>query len=88
MLAGFVFVSSVIGLPLLLDKEVDYITAIIVSFQAVRANLGVMLIWGLIVVALLFIAMLPMFLGLLIVLPVLGHASWHIYRHVLYEEGR
>ncbi len=88
MLAGFVFVSSVIGLPLLLDKEVDYITAIIVSFQAVRANLGVMLIWALIVVALLFIAMLPMFLGLLIVLPVLGHASWHIYRHVLYEEGR
>ncbi len=88
LLAGFVFVSSVIGMPLLLDKEVDFITAIIVSFKSFFANLTVMLIWALIVVLLLFIGMLPAFLGLLIVLPVLGHASWHIYRHVLYEEGR
>lgn len=88
MLAGFVFASSVFGLPLLLDREVDFITAIIVSFRAVMANIKVMLIWGILVLLLLIAGMLPMFLGLLIVLPVLGHASWHIYRHVFYEEGR
>ena len=54
-----------------------------VSFQAVTDNLHAMLHWAWIVVALLFVAMLPLFLGLLVVLPVLGHATWHIYRKVI-----
>ncbi len=86
LLAGFVFASTVVGLPLLLDKEVDLITAIITSIQSVFANFRVMILWGLIVAGLLFVGMLPVFLGLLIVLPVLGHASWYLYRRVLYEE--
>ncbi|MCX8508360.1 MAG: hypothetical protein ORN49_05680, partial [Rhodobacteraceae bacterium] len=56
------------------------ISAIIVSFQAVFANLAVMILWGLVIATLLLLGMVPLFLGLFLVLPVLGHASWHMYR--------
>ena len=75
------------SLPLLLDREVDYVTAMTVSFQAVTDNLHAMLHWAWIVVALVFVGMLPMFLGLLVALPVLGHATWHIYRKVIVPAG-
>lgn len=84
--AGFavvLFAITVAGLPLILDREVDLISAIIASVQAVAANLAVLLIWGLVIAAMLAIASLPLFLGLFIVLPVLGHASWHMYRRLL-----
>ncbi len=81
--AGVLFAITVIGLPLILDREVDLISAIIASFRAVAENKGVMLIWGLVIAALLFAAIIPLFLGLLVVLPVLGHASWHLYRRVM-----
>ncbi|AGT07810.1 DUF2189 domain-containing protein [Paracoccus aminophilus] len=84
--AGVLFAITVVGLPLILDREVDLISAIIASFQAVAANLGVMLLWGLVITGLLFLAILPLFLGLFIVLPVLGHASWHMYRRLLPDE--
>ncbi len=74
------FSFTVVGLPLLLEYEVDFITAIITSVAAVRLNFGVLMIWGALIAVTLFIGMLPMFLGLFIALPVLGHASWHIYR--------
>lgn len=82
-MAAVLYALSVISLPLLLDKEVDFITAMITSFSAVMQNLWVMAVWAGIIAALLFAAMLPMFLGLFVVLPVLGHASWHLYRRVL-----
>ena len=71
------------GLPLLLDREVDFITAIITSCRAVVESPGVMAVWGALIAIWLFLAIIPGFLGLLIVLPVLGHASWHIYRRVM-----
>ena len=74
------FSFTVVGLPLLLEYEVDFITAIITSVAAVRLNFGVLMIWGALIAVTLFVGMLPMFLGLFIALPVLGHASWHIYR--------
>jgi len=77
------FSVTVAGLPLLLDREVDFVTAMILSVRAVIENLGPMILWGLVIAALLFLAMLPMFLGLFIVLPVLGHATWHMYRKLL-----
>ena len=77
------FSVTVVGLPLLLDRDVDFVTAMIVSVQAVMANVGAMLIWGLTIAALLFLGMVPMFLGLFVVMPVLGHASWHMYRRLL-----
>ncbi len=55
------------------------------SIRAVRQNLGVMLLWAATIAGLLFLGMLPLFLGLFVALPVLGHATWHIYRRVLYD---
>ena len=76
---------TVVSLPLLLEKEVDFITAMLLSFATVKANFPVMLTWAFIIAALLCIGMLPFFLGLLVVLPVLGHATWHLYRRALYQ---
>ncbi|MBI1219421.1 MAG: DUF2189 domain-containing protein [Rhodobacteraceae bacterium] len=85
--AGVLFAITVVGLPLLLDKEIDFVTAMITSVSAVIQNPGPMLLWGATIAVLLFVAMLPAFLGLFIVLPVLGHASWHIYRATLAPRG-
>ncbi|WP_347267215.1 DUF2189 domain-containing protein [Paracoccus sp. (in: a-proteobacteria)] len=78
--AAVLFAVTVVGMPLILDREVDLVSAIIASFQAVAANPGVMLVWAGLIAALLFLAILPLFLGLFVVLPLLGHASWHMYR--------
>lgn len=77
---AFVFFSMcVFGLPLLLAREVDYMTAILASWGHVQAHIVPMLTWAAVIVILLFLAMLPALLGLVIVLPWLGHASWHVY---------
>lgn len=81
--AGVLFATTVVGLPLLLDKEVDFVTAMIHSTRTVLANPVVMAVWGGLIALLLFVGMLPAFLGLFVVLPILGHASWHIYRRAL-----
>jgi len=86
ILAGLIYAITVMGLPLLLDRELDFVTAMIVSFQTVLQNLPVMLLWGAMIVVVLALAMLPFFLGLLVALPVLGHASWHLYRVALSPE--
>jgi uncharacterized membrane protein len=74
------YAMTVISLPMLVERKVDFLTAIIASFKVVRRNLAVMLGWAAIIAALLFVAMLPGFLGLMVALPVLGHATWHLYR--------
>ena len=74
------YAVTVISLPMLVDREVDFLTAIIVSLATVRSNPRILLIWAGFIAALLFAAMIPAFLGLLVVLPVLGHATWHLYR--------
>ena len=79
-LAFILFALTVFGMPMLLDREVDYITASLTSFEEVLRNPKTMLTWAAIVVAALIVGMLPLFLGLIIVLPVLGHATWHLYR--------
>ncbi|PCD77659.1 DUF2189 domain-containing protein [Pseudothioclava arenosa] len=80
--AAVLFSFTVVGLPLLLERDIDFITAIITSFKAVAANPASMAIWAAVISGLLFLGMLPGFLGLFIVLPVLGHASWHMYRQL------
>jgi len=77
------YALTVVSLPLLLDRELDFVTAMLTSFALVQANPVVMLAWGAFVGVALFAAMLPGFLGLFIVLPVLGHATWHLYRRAL-----
>ena len=83
--AFLTFSLTVVSLPLLLEKELDFVTAMLTSIRAVRQNLGVMLLWAATIAGLLFLGMLPLFLGLFVALPVLGHATWHIYRRVLYD---
>jgi uncharacterized membrane protein len=78
--ALLVFSLTVIGMPLLLDREIDAVTASITSVQAVVENFRPMMVWAGIVVAMLAVGMLPAFLGLLVVLPVLGHGTWHLFR--------
>jgi uncharacterized membrane protein len=82
-IAFLLFALTAVSLPMLLDRDVDYVTAMVTSFRAVTSNLPAMLHWAWIVAGSLFVAMLPMFLGLVVVLPVLGHATWHLYRRVI-----
>lgn len=81
--ATLLYSLTVVSLPLLLHREVDFVTAMITSFALVRDNPVVMLAWGAFIAASLFVAMLPMFLGLFVALPLLGHASWHLYRRAI-----
>jgi uncharacterized membrane protein len=85
---GFLFAVvalcvSVVSFPLMLDRHATAIDAIRTSVQAVRENPFAMAVWGLIVAVLLAIGSLPFFVGLAVVLPVLGHATWHLYRKVV-----
>jgi uncharacterized membrane protein len=87
-LVGFVFavlalMLSVVSFPLLLDRDVGAATALTTSIRAVGANPVTMALWGLIVAALLLIGSLPFFIGLAVILPVLGHATWHLYRKTI-----
>jgi len=86
-MAAVFYALTVVSLPLLLDREVDFISAMIASFQCVLANPLVMARWAVLIAAGLFLAMLPGFLGLFVALPVFGHASWHLYRRLLPPEG-
>lgn len=81
---GF-FAATVISLPMLLDRDVDFLTAIITSLGVVMANRAIMLGWAVLIALSLAVAMLPGFLGLLVVLPVLGHATWHLYRRAVFD---
>jgi len=85
---GFLFSTvvltiSVISIPMLLDRHVDVMTAILASIRAVLANPKTMAIWGLIVVGSLVIGALPLFVGLAVVMPILGHTTWHLYRKIV-----
>ncbi len=80
LFAALVLAISVVSFPLLLDRNVGLGTAIATSVRVVAANPGVSAIWGMIVAGSLVIGSLPVFLGLIIVMPVLGHATWHFYR--------
>ncbi len=80
LFAGLIFSVSVVSIPMMLDRRVDAITAGLTSMRLVLTQPGVMIWWGALLVVLVVAALLPWFLGLLVVGPVLGHASWHAYR--------
>jgi uncharacterized membrane protein len=81
--AFLLFALTAVSLPMLLDREVDFVTAMRTSLRATRENLPVMLAWAAVIAGATLLALIPWFLGLLVVLPVLGHASWHLYRRAL-----
>ena len=83
LFALLVLAVSVVSFPLLLDRNVGIGTAVTTSIRAVAANPAVMALWGLIVAAGLVVGSLPLFVGLVVILPVLGHATWHLYRKVV-----
>ena len=83
LFAVLVLVISVVSFPLLLDRDVGLPTAVVTSVRAVAENPGPMAVWGLIVAGSLVIASIPAFLGLIVVVPVLGHATWHLYRKMV-----
>jgi uncharacterized membrane protein len=85
---GFLFallslVISVVSFPLLLDRKCGAHVAILTSVRAVAANPLTMALWGLVVAAALMVGSLPFFVGLAIVVPVLGHATWHLHRKLV-----
>ncbi|MGO4570618.1 DUF2189 domain-containing protein [Microvirga sp. 2TAF3] len=81
--SAIVLSISVVSFPMLLDRNVSAATAVQTSLQAVSANPGTMALWGLIVAAALIVGFIPMFFGLAVVLPILGHATWHLYRRLV-----
>lgn len=83
LFAAIVLTLSVVSFPMLLDRDVRVSVAVHTSIRAVVANPLVMAAWGIIVAAALLIGSLPLFVGLSVVLPVLGHATWHLYRKVV-----
>jgi uncharacterized membrane protein len=83
---AFAIMAMVVGavsLPLLLDRNVGILVALATSVRAVSRNVATMTLWGLMVVVLLMIGSLPLLVGLAIVMPVLGHATWHLYRKLV-----
>ncbi len=85
--AVVVLTISVVSFPLLLDRDVGAAVALLTSIRAVIENPLTMAAWGLVVAVLLALGSLPFFLGLTVVLPVLGHATWHLYRKVVEPEA-
>jgi uncharacterized membrane protein len=82
-LSMILFSLTVVSFPLLLDRDVDFVTAMITSVRAVVTSPGPMIGWALVIVVLMIVSALPFFLGLLVTLPVLGHTTWHLYRRLV-----
>jgi uncharacterized membrane protein len=82
-IAFVIFAVTAVSLPMLIERDIDFVTAMVTSWTAVTQNLPAMLTWGAIIAAALFAAMVPFFLGLIVVLPILGHATWHVYRRAI-----
>ncbi|MEM6549171.1 MAG: DUF2189 domain-containing protein [Pseudomonadota bacterium] len=85
---GFVFAAvafclTVVAFPFLLDRDADVITAVVTSFKTVLASPLVMGTWAVMIAVVMAVASIPLFLGFLVALPVLGHASWHLYRRLV-----
>jgi uncharacterized membrane protein len=83
MFAVAVLTISIVSFPLLLDRNTGAVVAVLTSVRAVLKNPAVIAVWGLIVATLLVIGSLPLFIGLAVVMPVLGHSSWHLYRKLV-----
>ncbi|MEX8494212.1 DUF2189 domain-containing protein, partial [Sphaerotilus sp.] len=83
---GLIFSISVVSIPMMLDRQVDAITAGLTSLRLVLDQPVVMVFWAVLIAVLMVVAMLPWFLGLLFIGPIVGHASWHAYRATVIDE--
>lgn len=82
-LSLILFSLTVVSFPLLLDRDVDFVTAMITSVRAVVTSPLPMIGWAALIVVLLAVSAMPYFLGLIVTLPVLGHTTWHLYRRII-----
>ena len=87
VLASAVFVISAVAIPLILDRDADFITAMQESYRAVVRNPGAMAVWAAAIVALTAIGIATAFVGLALIFPVLGYATWHSYRSLIGQAG-
>lgn len=85
--AALVFTTSAFSLPMMLDRGTDAITSALTSTNAVLKNKGVMVLWGALIVALVAIGFATAYLGLAVILPLIGHATWHAYREAIPPAG-
>jgi len=83
LLSLILFSLTVVSFPLLLEHEVDFVTAMVTSVRAVVTSPLPMIGWAAVIVIVLTVSALPYFLGLVVTLPVLGHATWHLYRRIV-----
>lgn len=86
--AALLYMITVLSLPLLLDREVDFVTAMITSFQYVQSHPVQMFAWAAFIGVFTLVSMVPLFLGLFISLPLLGHSTWHLYDMLAYGVDR
>jgi uncharacterized membrane protein len=82
-LSLILFSLTVVSFPLLLDRDVDFVTAMVTSVRAVVTSPLPMIGWAALIVVLLAVSAMPYFLGLVVTLPVLGHTTWHLYRRII-----
>lgn len=82
-LSAVLFTVTVVAMPMLMDREINFVSAMLTSIRAVSENPGVMLCWAAIITFTMLVSLLPAFLGLIITLPVLGHTTWHLYQRAV-----
>ncbi len=82
-LSAVLFTVTVVAMPLLLDREIDFVTAMLTSIRVVAENPVVMLTWAAIISVTMLLSMVPAFLGLIFTLPILGHTTWHLYQRAV-----
>lgn len=86
VLALLMFSLSVVSLPMMLHRKVDFATALVTSFMATRLNFPVMLLWAVMIAVLVAVGMATNFIAMVVIFPWLGHASWHAYRELVERE--
>jgi len=85
--AVLTFAISVVSVPMMLDRDTDGIVAVLTSLKAFAANVPAMIVWGLTIIAVVGIGFALYFVGLVIAVPLIGHATWHAYRALVAEHG-
>ena len=86
IIAALVFAISVVSIPMMLDRKIDFVTAVLTSLTAVRANPGPMALWAVLIVIFTGIGLLTFYIGVAIALPLIGHASWHAYKDLVEDD--
>ncbi|MCG6862283.1 MAG: DUF2189 domain-containing protein [Chromatiaceae bacterium] len=87
LIAGFTFSISVVSTPMLMDRQVDVLTAMQTSMRAVRVNWQAMILWASLIVMFVGVGIITFYIGLIVCMPLIGHATWHAYRDLVPDEG-